>query len=148
MAVVVLNCDAKTVVATIARTGVLRIKRRVDNIRQVANDSAAARNIMTISVGLGEQRFARQSITARAIVARRFSVGLQRERMAFVETLDHSFFAWSRRDNGSRRRGHSYQKRWTFSFVLVAAGYSYLLVALFHAIIDVAEFDAWARPFV
>ena len=40
------------------------------------------------------------------------------------------------------------KKLWTSSFVLVAAGYSYLLVALFHAIVDVAEFDIWARPFV
>ena len=40
------------------------------------------------------------------------------------------------------------KKLWTSSFVLVAGGYSFLLVALFHAIIDIAKFDIWARPFV
>lgn len=40
------------------------------------------------------------------------------------------------------------KKLWTSSFVLYAAGWSFLLVALFHAVIDVARFDIWARPFV
>lgn len=40
------------------------------------------------------------------------------------------------------------KKLWTPSFVLYAAGWSFVLVAVFHAIIDLAKFDAWARPFV
>ncbi|MCP4191517.1 MAG: DUF1624 domain-containing protein [Planctomycetaceae bacterium] len=40
------------------------------------------------------------------------------------------------------------KKLWTSSFVLFAAGWSYLLVALFHLVIDIAKFDIWARPFV
>ena len=40
------------------------------------------------------------------------------------------------------------KKLWTSSFVLFAAGWSYLLVALFHVVIDIAKFDIWARPFV
>ena len=40
------------------------------------------------------------------------------------------------------------KKLWTPSFVLYAAGWSYVMVAVAHAIIDVGEFDIWARPFV
>lgn len=37
---------------------------------------------------------------------------------------------------------------WTPSFVLFAGGWSFVLLALFHFIIDVLKFDLWARPFV
>ena len=40
------------------------------------------------------------------------------------------------------------KKLWTSSFVLFAAGWSYLLVALFYVIIDVWRVEFWARPFV
>lgn len=40
------------------------------------------------------------------------------------------------------------KKLWTSSFVLFAAGWSYLLVALFYLIIDVWKIEFWARPFV
>jgi predicted acyltransferase len=37
---------------------------------------------------------------------------------------------------------------WTSSYVLVAGGYSCLLLAFFYAVIDVLEYRKWARPFV
>ena len=37
---------------------------------------------------------------------------------------------------------------WTPSFVLFAGGWSYVLLGIFHFIIDVMKFDFWARPFV
>lgn len=37
---------------------------------------------------------------------------------------------------------------WTSSFVLVACGYSSLLLALFYLVIDIGGFQSWARPFV
>jgi predicted acyltransferase len=40
------------------------------------------------------------------------------------------------------------KKLWTSSFVLVAGGYSCLLLALFYQIIDVWKFQAWAQPFI
>jgi predicted acyltransferase len=40
------------------------------------------------------------------------------------------------------------KKIWTSSYVLVAGGYSYLLLAAFYLIIDVWKFQIWARPFV
>ncbi len=40
------------------------------------------------------------------------------------------------------------KKIWTSSFVLVAGGYSCLLLAAFHLVIEVWGFQAWARPFV
>lgn len=40
------------------------------------------------------------------------------------------------------------KKIWTSSFVLVAGGYSCLLLALFHALIEGLEWRAWAQPFV
>jgi predicted acyltransferase len=40
------------------------------------------------------------------------------------------------------------KKLWTSSFVLVAGGYSYFLLALFYQIIDVWKFQKWAMPFV
>lgn len=40
------------------------------------------------------------------------------------------------------------KKIWTSSFVLVAGGYSYLLLAAFYQIIDVWKFQKWATPFV
>lgn len=40
------------------------------------------------------------------------------------------------------------KKLWTSSFVLVAGGWSYLLLAVFYGIIDVWGFRLWARPFV
>jgi predicted acyltransferase len=40
------------------------------------------------------------------------------------------------------------KKLWTSSYVLVAAGWSYLLVALFYLIIDVWNIRIWSRPFV
>ena len=40
------------------------------------------------------------------------------------------------------------KKLWTSSFVLVAAGYSSLLLAAFYQIIDVWKFQRWAQPFI
>jgi predicted acyltransferase len=40
------------------------------------------------------------------------------------------------------------KKIWTSSFVLVAGGYSFLLLAVFYQIIDVWKFRKWATPFV
>jgi predicted acyltransferase len=40
------------------------------------------------------------------------------------------------------------KKLWTSSYVLVAGGWSYLLLALFYGIIDIAGYQLWARPFV
>ena len=40
------------------------------------------------------------------------------------------------------------KKIWTPSFVLYAAGWSFLLVAAFHLVIDVWRVDFWARPLV
>jgi predicted acyltransferase len=40
------------------------------------------------------------------------------------------------------------KKIWTSSFVLWAAGWSYLLMALFYLVIDVWKLRLWARPFV
>jgi predicted acyltransferase len=40
------------------------------------------------------------------------------------------------------------KKIWTSSFVLVACGYSCLLLALFHYVIEVRGWRRWARPFV
>lgn len=37
---------------------------------------------------------------------------------------------------------------WTPSFVLYAGGWSFILLGVFHLIIDVLKFDFWARPFV
>lgn len=37
---------------------------------------------------------------------------------------------------------------WTPSFVLFAGGWSFVLLGIFHFIIDVLKFDFWARPFV
>jgi predicted acyltransferase len=40
------------------------------------------------------------------------------------------------------------KKIWTSSFVLVAGGYSYLLLAAFYQVVDVWKFQRWAMPFV
>lgn len=40
------------------------------------------------------------------------------------------------------------KKLWTSSFVLVAGGWSYLLLALFYQVIDVWKVRTWSRPFV
>ena len=40
------------------------------------------------------------------------------------------------------------KKIWTSSFVLVAGGYSYLLLAAFYQVIDVWKFQKWAMPLV
>jgi len=40
------------------------------------------------------------------------------------------------------------KKLWTSSFVLVAAGYSSMLLALFYLVVDVWKFRKWAQPFV
>jgi predicted acyltransferase len=40
------------------------------------------------------------------------------------------------------------KKIWTSSFVLVAGGYSALLLAVFYLVVDVWKFQAWCRPFV
>ena len=40
------------------------------------------------------------------------------------------------------------KKLWTSSYVLVAGGWSYLLIGFFYLVIDVWKFDIWARPFV
>ncbi len=37
---------------------------------------------------------------------------------------------------------------WASSFVLVAGGYSYILLALFYQVIDVWKIQKWAQPFV
>ena len=40
------------------------------------------------------------------------------------------------------------KKIWTSSFVLVAGGYSALLLAAFYLVVDVWKFQRWCRPFV
>jgi predicted acyltransferase len=40
------------------------------------------------------------------------------------------------------------KKLWTSSYVLVAGGWSYLLLALFYTIIDIGNYRRWAQPFV
>jgi len=40
------------------------------------------------------------------------------------------------------------KKLWTSSFVLVAAGYSSIMLALFYLVVDVWKFRKWAQPFV
>src|SRR5262249_53583900 len=40
------------------------------------------------------------------------------------------------------------KKIWTSSYVLVAGGYSCLLLAAFYLVIDVWKWQMWARPFV
>jgi len=40
------------------------------------------------------------------------------------------------------------KKIWSSSFVLVAGGYSAMLLGLFHWIVDVLKFQTWCRPFV
>jgi predicted acyltransferase len=40
------------------------------------------------------------------------------------------------------------KKIWTSSFVLVAGGYSFLLLAAFYQVIDIWKFQKWAVPFV
>jgi predicted acyltransferase len=40
------------------------------------------------------------------------------------------------------------KKLWTSSFVLVAAGYSAILLAAFHWIIDIKGHQKWALPFI
>jgi predicted acyltransferase len=40
------------------------------------------------------------------------------------------------------------KKLWTSSFVLVAAGYSSILLAVFYQIVDVWKYRKWAQPFV
>jgi len=40
------------------------------------------------------------------------------------------------------------KKLWTSSYVLVAGGYSCLLLAAFYQVIDVWHVQAWAQPFV
>jgi predicted acyltransferase len=40
------------------------------------------------------------------------------------------------------------KKIWTSSFVLVAAGYSAMLLAVFYQIVDVWKYRQWAQPFV
>ena len=40
------------------------------------------------------------------------------------------------------------KKIWTSSYVLVAAGYSALLMALFYYIVDVIKLRAWCQPFI
>ncbi|CAN0505705.1 unnamed protein product, partial [Phaeothamnion confervicola] len=40
------------------------------------------------------------------------------------------------------------KKIWTSSFVLVAVGYSAVLLGLFYLVVDVWKFQWWARPFV
>jgi predicted acyltransferase len=40
------------------------------------------------------------------------------------------------------------KKLWTSSFVLVAGGWSCLLLATFYYIIDVRRWSAWCQPFV
>jgi predicted acyltransferase len=40
------------------------------------------------------------------------------------------------------------KKIWTSSYVLVAGGYSFLLLALFYQVVDIWKLQGWARPFV
>ena len=40
------------------------------------------------------------------------------------------------------------KKIWTSSYVLVAGGYSCLLLAVFYQVIDVWKYQTWARPFI
>jgi len=40
------------------------------------------------------------------------------------------------------------KKIWTSSYVLVAGGYSCLLLAAFYQVVDVWKFQTWARPFI
>ena len=40
------------------------------------------------------------------------------------------------------------KKIWTSSFVLVAGGYSAILLASFYFVVDVLKFRAWCQPFV
>ena len=40
------------------------------------------------------------------------------------------------------------KKIWTSSYVLVAGGWSFLLLSAFYLVIDVAHWQRWARPFV
>jgi len=40
------------------------------------------------------------------------------------------------------------KKLWTSSFVLVAGGYSLILLALFYQVIDVWKLRGWAQPFI
>jgi predicted acyltransferase len=40
------------------------------------------------------------------------------------------------------------KKIWTSSYVLVAAGYSTLLLALFYQVIEIWRFKKWAMPFI
>ena len=40
------------------------------------------------------------------------------------------------------------KKIWTSSFVLVAAGYSSMLLAVFYLVVDVWKYRKWAQPFV
>jgi predicted acyltransferase len=40
------------------------------------------------------------------------------------------------------------KKLWTSSYVLVAGGWSFLLLALFYAVIDIGRYRTWAQPFI
>jgi predicted acyltransferase len=40
------------------------------------------------------------------------------------------------------------KKIWTSSFVLVAGGYSAILLGIFYGVIDVLKFQSWCQPFV
>ena len=40
------------------------------------------------------------------------------------------------------------KKIWTSSFVLVACGYSAVLLGVFYYVVDVLKFQAWCQPFV
>ncbi len=40
------------------------------------------------------------------------------------------------------------KKIWTSSFVLVAGGYSALLLGVFYWVVDVAKYQKWCQPFV
>ena len=40
------------------------------------------------------------------------------------------------------------KKIWTSSYVLVAGGYSFILLGLFYLIVDVWKIQKWAKPFI
>jgi predicted acyltransferase len=40
------------------------------------------------------------------------------------------------------------KKIWTSSFVLVAGGYSAILLGVFYCVVDVLKFQTWCQPFV
>jgi predicted acyltransferase len=40
------------------------------------------------------------------------------------------------------------KRLWTSSYVLVAGGYSAMLLGLFYLVVDIRQYRQWARPFI